>query len=448
VKHLFLLSSLLIAGCAVGPDFQKPQANLPASYLGSASDEVGTVAQERWWQDYEDPVLNEFIERGLNQNLDVMAAIERISEARANLRGTGVNAALDGDFTGSRLRSGEEGSGSSTSSSAELDGSFVIDLFGGLRRERENAAANLLAAEADVETVRLAWLAELISAYSDARYYQAALQLSRETVTSREETVKITSQRFELGDATEYELAEAEALLDIARADLPQYQALFNANVFAISSLLNEPSGPILDTMETQAPQLTTPAGASTGLPVELLRNRPDVRSAEARLMAAVANVGVAEADLYPSLSLTGTTARISGTNSWSFGPELTLPVFDQGALRASRDAKLSLARQAEIDWRVEVVDAVEEVQIAASNLEQYRLRAAALNKAAKSYEKALALAHKNYRAGAITLLDLLDTDRLTEAARVSAASAVNDSAQAWATLQLSIGAGAALVTE
>ncbi|MGD9419730.1 MAG: TolC family protein [Verrucomicrobiota bacterium JB025] len=178
------------------------------------------------------------------------------------------------------------------------------------------------------------------------------------------------------------------------------------------------------------------------------MRNRPDVRSAEATFAAAVAQVGVAEAEMYPSISLTGTTARVSGVDSWSFGPTLTLPVLNQGALRASRDVKQSQARQAEIDWRATVVSAVEDVQVAQSNLEQYRLRAAALDKAARSYEKALDLALENYRGGAITLLDLLDTDRLTAAARISAAAATNDAAQAWASLKLSIGAGAAVVGE
>ncbi len=447
LKPVFPVIALLLAGCAVGPDFQTPQASLQQRFVGGSAAEIGAVAQKRWWQDYRDPMLNDLVGRGLSQGLDMVAAIERIQQAQANLRATGVNSALSGNLTASQTRSGGDGMVTGNSGSAQLGAGFVIDLFGGIQREREGATARLAGAQADAETTRLAWLAELVAAYSNARYYQGALALTRNTIATRKETVAITKQRFELGDATEYELAQADALLATARAALPQYLALFNANVFAIGTLLNEPSGPIMARMQKGAPQLRTPAGSATGLPAELLRNRPDVRSAELALAAAVADVGVAESDLYPALSLTGNLGRTSGANSWSFGPALTLPVFNQGALKAARDARISLAKQAEIEWRAQVLSAVEDVQLAQSNLSQYRSRAAALRRAAASYEKALTLARENYRAGAITLLDLLDTDRSAAAARVSAASAVNDAAQAWASLQLAIGAGAGAAT-
>lgn len=270
------------------------------------------------------------------------------------------------------------------------------------------------------------------------------LALTRTTVKTREETVEITRGQYDAGAATEYELAEAQALLSAARASLPQYAALFDANIYAIATLLNEPAAPILTQLQKGAPQLSTPGGASTGVPADLLRNRPDVRSAEADLAAAVAEVGVAEAALYPSLSLTGTVSRSEITDSWSFGPQLSLPVFNQGALRAGRDAQISAARQAEIAWRGAVASAVEDVQVAQSNLTRYRQRASLLQTAARDYDRALDLARQNYRSGAITLLNLLETDRNANTARISAAAAVNDAAKAWATLKIATGAGSA----
>ncbi|MDP5218846.1 efflux transporter outer membrane subunit [Ruegeria sp. 2205SS24-7] len=429
---------LLLAGCTVGPELEMPQATLQQRFVNGDAAQIGAVAERRWWQDYRDPVLNDLVTRGLAQNLDVIAAMERISEAQDNLRSVGVS--TDVEYIG--LRSG--GDEVTTTTTNELEASYVIDLFGGVRRERESAAAELVAAQADVETTRLAWLAELIAAYSNARYYQTAITITRQTISDREQTLEITRRQFEFGDATEYAVAEAEALLAAAKAGVPEFRALFNSNVFAIGTLLNEQSGPIMTRMERGAPQLRTPPAPRTGLPAELLRNRPDVRSSEAALAAAVAEVGVAEADLYPSLTLTGTIERTSGLNAWSFGPDISLPIFNQGLLRATRDSQLSLARQAEIDWRSQVVSAVEDVQVAQSDLTQDRARANALNQAATSYDKALSLAQENYRAGAITLTDLLVTDRDTASARLSAASAVNDAAQAWAKLQIAIGAGAA----
>ncbi|MEF2073756.1 efflux transporter outer membrane subunit [Consotaella aegiceratis] len=435
---------LLMAGCtAVGPDYQRPAIGVSRSFVGGTHAPLAAVAWRAWWQDYHDPMLNELISRGLNQGLDIASASERIREAEANLRATGIAAALDGSASLARMRSGGDGVSTTTTNSRELSGSLVVDMFGGIRREREAAKADLVAARADLESTRLAWLAELIAAYSDARYYQESLALTRETINSRVQTVSVTQKQYEAGAETEYDLAEAQALLDAARADLPQYLAEFNANVFAIATLLNEPAGPIMAQMQKGAPQLRTPGKVSVGVPADLLRTRPDVRYYEGLLHAAVAEIGVATADMLPSVTLTGDITVSGSITSWSYGPELSLPVLNQGQLAAQRDAKISEAKQAEIDWRSAVASAVEDVQVALSNLAQYRLRSVALQKSVASYSRALSMAQENYRAGAITLLDLLDTDRSTASAKISAASARNDAAKEWATLQIAIGAGA-----
>ncbi|PVB60972.1 efflux transporter outer membrane subunit [Labrenzia sp. 011] len=448
MKPYFLLISLLVGACAVGPDFERPEVTLETRFVGGDAEAIAAVASEKWWLSYNDAVLSQFVTDGLARNLDTLSATEAIRQAQAELRETGVNSALDGSLTGSREWSGGDAiDGTSIVNSVDLGASFVIDLFGGIRRERESAQAAVTAARANAETVRLAWLAELIAAYSDARYYQQSLALTRSTISARQETVNITQNKYKAGAATEYEVAEANALLSNARAALPEFAALFDARVYAIATLLNEPAGPIMTKMQKGAAQLRTPGGARTGVPADLLRNRPDVRSAEADLASSVAEIGVAEAALYPSLSIAGTVGRIESVNSWSFGPTLTLPILNQGKLRATRDAAVSSAKQYEIAWRAAVMDAVEDVQVAQSNLTRYRQRAALLRQAADEYGHALNLAQENYRKGAITLLDLLETDRNTASARLSAAAAVNDAAQAWATLKISTGAGAA-VTE
>ncbi|QPM92189.1 efflux transporter outer membrane subunit [Pseudooceanicola algae] len=448
MKPHSLLLTLALAGCAVGPDYQRPDLSLEARFVQGDAQAIGAVATQTWWRSYNDDTLDALVTRGLAQNLDVMTANEAIRQAQAELRQTGVNSALEGSLSASQTRAGGDGIATTTTTSADLGATFVIDLFGGIQRERESALAGVTAARADAETARLAWLAELLADYSDARYYQEILALTRETIQAREETVDITRSQYDAGAATEYEVAEAQALLSTARAALPQYSALFDARVYAIATLLNEPAAPILQQMQKGSAQLRTPGGSSTGVPADLLRNRPDVRSAEAELTVAVAEVGVAEAALYPSLSLTGSVGRSDSSDTWSFGPSLSLPIFNQGSLRASRDAEISMAKQSEITWRATVLDAVEDVQVAQSNLARYRQRAGLLRTAADDYGRALSLAQENYRNGAITLLDLLDTDRNTASARISAASAVNDAAQAWATLKIATGAGAAATAQ
>lgn len=444
MKPYYLAMGLLLAGCAVGTDYQRPEVSVETRFVEGNAQAIGEVAQQKWWLNYKDATLNSFIDRGLAQNLDIQSALEAIRQAQAELRQTGVNASLDGSLTaGVTTSGGDLVSGSSTSESADLGASWVIDLFGGIRREREAAAASLAGSRDDAETVRLAWLAELVSAYSNARYNQEAMTLTRTTIKTRQETVNITKSQFEAGASTEYELAEAQALLSTARADLPEFAAAFDSNVFAIATLLNEPSSKIVALMQKGSPQLPAPRDGATGVPADLLRNRPDVRSAEADLAAAVGDLGVAEAALYPALSLTGSIDRLDSTDTWSFGPELTLPVFNRGLLKAQRDAQISIAKQAEITWRSAINDAVEDVQVAQSSLSRNRERVRHLRTAANDYGRALSLARENFRNGAITLLDLLDTDREANTAKISAASAVNDAAQSWATLKIVIGAGA-----
>ncbi|HEC59278.1 hypothetical protein LCGC14_0808740 [marine sediment metagenome] len=448
-KQISLCVCLLLAGCAVGPDYSTPDVSLETQYVGGNANTIGVEnQQQQWWRTYQDPLLIGLISRGLNQNLDLQAAMERIDQAQANVRKTGLNSALDGSASATVNKRGNSEISTTSGLTVGLDASFVIDLFGGIQRGQESAAASLASAQADVETVRLAWLAQIITTYSDARFYQRAIEFTNENIKAREETVKITQKQFDFGATTSYDLALTKALLSTAQAVLPEYVALYNANVFAISTLLDEPAQPIFDQMQNNVTQLGTPAPIDVGIPADLLHNRPDIRSAEAMLAAAVANVGVAEAQLYPSIALSGTLSETAGTSSWSFGPSIVLPILNRGLLSANRDEAESLAKQSEINWRSAILSAVEDVQVAQSNLAQQRQRSIAFNEAAEFYTQAFTLAQENYRAGAITLLELLDTDRSTASARISSASAINDMAKAWATLQIALGAGQKVTVE
>lgn len=446
-RRALLVSMLALSACAaVGPDPQDlPQPKLPAGFDGAEGGPAGAVAQNDFWAGYDDRTLNGLISTGMGQSLDIMAANERIRAAEADLRATGVIASqVTGSSVVGRERAGGDGLGAATANSANLSASLVFDLFGGARRAREGATASYRSAEAQAETVRLAWLAEVISAYADARFYQQALALTRDTIQTREGTLEITRNMQSLGSATDYDVAQTEALLQTARADLPNYEALFNAQVYRLSTLLNQQATPLMAQMRRGAAQLRTPAGPGSGVPAELLRNRPDIRASQQDYAAALAALGVATADLLPSVTLTGTVTDQGGATSWGFGPRLTLPVLNQGVLQATRARRVSEARQAEIDWRSSVAAAVEDVQTAQSNLRRYRQRAGTLEAAAASYDRAYGLARENFEAGALELVDLLEADRSRASARLAAASARNDAAKAWAVLQIATGAGAA----
>jgi multidrug efflux system outer membrane protein len=438
-----MLASALLSGCAaVGPDYATPAAGVPAQFAGSAGVSVGDPAGDAWWRGYRDTTLDGIVARALAANLDIAETRARLAAAEADLRGTGISRQLDGGLTASSTRSGGDGLSATTANSATLNGSFVFDLFGGVHREQERALAQRDAAIFDVATARLAVLASVVGRYVDARYYQEALALTRETIASRERTLELVQEQARAGLVSEIDVARAQSDLDSARADVPTLRQGFERSVFALATLLAEPAEPLLRELETGAPQPRPKGGASTGVPADLLRNRPDVRAEERRLAAAVAGVGVAEAELYPSLTLSGSIAEQDGS-IWSFGPGLTLPAFNRGRLSASRDAAVANATAAEIGWRNTVLAAIEDVQAAASAYRGNRSRMERLASASASSERLVELSRKTFAQGETTLIDLLDAEQSYLAARLSLAEATRQTATSWAELQIAIGRGA-----
>ena len=452
INRVIVTASVLISitGCAVGPDYKSPEFVVQQEYVDVVNPQpLERTDTVRWWENFNDPILNSWVARGLENNLDIAASVERISAAQAALRGTGVNAAISGDLTVSSTRAGADNISTVTSDSAGLSGNFAIDLFGGIRREREAALANLLAVVDDSQTARLAYLSALVNAYVNARYYQYAIVMIRQAIDSREQTLEITQRLRTAGSATELDEEQVKALLYNAQAEIPDLNSNFLAQIYAIATLLSEPAGPLLAKMEAMVPTVQALLGLSletpyqTGIPADLLRNRPDVRSAEQSLRVAVAGVGVATAARFPSLTLNG--AITSDNSTWSFGPVLTLPIFNQGVLAASQDQAEAEAREALILYQQTVLEAVEDVQSANSAWQRDRNKVDLLRKSVNSYTRAYDLSMQTYQAGVTTLLDLLDTDRYLDSARLAYAAALRDLSVDWARLQISLGAGASV---
>ncbi|WP_342071154.1 efflux transporter outer membrane subunit [Yoonia algicola] len=441
------MALVALAGCAaVGPDYVAPSADVSARFVGGDAQPLATRSVSDWWTGFNDRRFDTLVARGLNQNLDIQTAFERIQTAEARLGTTGLNAQTQGGLTATTQRDGGEGLPTVTNDRATLSGTFILDLFGGVRRGREQTFAGYQAAQFDAGTVRLAYLSAVIGGYADARYFQEALELTRQTVASRQRTLNLVLSQREIGSAADLEVAQAQAQLDSAKANLPPLENGFNLSVFRIATLLAEPAGPILTELQRGAPQLFPPASAQTGIPANLLRNRPDVLAAERRYAAAVAAIGVAEAQLYPSLDISGSITDRTAT-TWGFGPTVTMPVFNQGFLRANRDVAVSAAREAELNWRAAVLSAVEEVQTATSTNIRARREVAALRDVVTSNERLLDLTRASYEGGSSSLLDLLDAERAAAAARLSLAAAVRDASTAWVRLQISTGNGWAIAT-
>ena len=444
-KTVWAVSAVLLSGCVtLGPDYAVPDMNAPSKFVGGASSALRDASGSAWWQSFQDSALNELVSIGLTQNLDVKTAFERIVAARENTRRFGVVQQIDGDVSLDARRRSTDGV-ESDDASASAGALFVFDLFGEFRRAQEESLATFDAAQFDAGTVKLAYLSDIVTAYTQVRYYQVAAQITRETIASRSDTLNFVRERVDAQEGTQLEIAQAQSLLATAKATLPILEAQARVNSFRIATLLNVPTGVVAQKIDGGRAIPRPTGAAASGVPADLLRNRPDIRAAERRLAAATATVGITEAQLYPSLSLTG-NVTLGETDAWSFGPSLALPVFDQVQRQASRNIALSEARSAELSYRQVFIKAIEEVQAALvlTNARQEQVEAYVTANA--SSERALNLARRSYEAGVVTVDDVLDADRTRLSNRLNLAQAQNDYALAWVQQQIAAGKGWAYV--
>jgi len=440
-SRYFLFPVLCLCACVpVGPVYTPPSIDVPENFFRSA-EEGGRAIEEAWWMDLADRRLDQLVETGLKRNLDILSALERIRSAEAAVRARGADALASGAVSTRRTGSGGEERQSDISESHSLSAQFVLDLFGEETHRTGQARARAAAARYDAGTVRLAFLSSLVSNYLDLRHDQEALALTRKTIASRERTFEIVSAKREAGIADSLELERARASLNGARAALPALEEGFYSHLYAIAALLDMPDADLASMLETGGRQPYPRTRGKAGTPADLLRNRPDIRAAERELAAAVDEVGISAAALYPSLRLSGTITASSLTG-WSFGPELSLPVLGRGAMHARRAQAESGARLAELAWRKAVRAAVEDVQGAEGRWSRSRRDVAAQREIVASQQKILELTRQSYEAGAIPLLDLLDAERNVSSAQMSLAGAVRDAARTWSELQIAAGRG------
>jgi len=459
-RAFFPLSMILLSGCVVGPDYQKPDAVLPAKFSESKAASAENVTLTPWWESFRDRRLNDLVHQGLAENLSVRQALERITAAEANvvIAGAGalpsLGAAAEGNVAGqdgSYLRRTTTRDHSETKSiSAGLSASWLLDFFGQYRRSKEAATASLDAAYDDVNVARLAYLSDLVSSYVNARYYQEALALNRKNLQSRRETLKLTNEIKEAGAASSLDVLQTEGLVNQTLAELPGLETGFHQSANHIATLLGVPASTITSSLIKGAAQPMPRYSTRVGIPADLIRNRPDIRAAERRLQAATAEIGVAEAQLYPSIQLGGSIGASRNFNlvtgslsNWSFGPSLSLPILNGGALKAQVKAARSNAEQQYLTWKSTVLNAVEEVENAQTALIRDGQTVAALRKVVNSYEQTLNLARESYRGGASTILDVLDAERNVASARLSLASAIRQLARDYVALNVAIGGGA-----
>ncbi|WP_064709399.1 efflux transporter outer membrane subunit [Rhizobium bangladeshense] len=448
--------TLLLAGCVSGPDHVLPEMPLPAKFERGGSKSNGNVVTAEWWTAYRDKQLDGLVAHGLSENLDVLQALESINSAFANVTVAGAGGLPSLSVDASHTVSGEKGRlrttvGTTNTTGGDVSLSWLLDLFGQYRRSKESAIASLGAAYATADNAKLTFLKDLIESYIDARYYQERIALSQANLKSRQQTYELTQLQLKAGAASRLDVVQAEGLVQSTKSEIPGLEQSFTESVHHIATLLGMPAASLTDELRKNTGQPVFRGDIRAGIPADLIRNRPDIRKAERELAAALADIGAAEAQLYPSISLSGSISpswiKSSGTSgasltSWSFGPTLNLPIFDGGKLRANVDIEKSDARTQYLAWKAAVLNGVEEVENALAAVRHDTQTLGPLRRQVQTAQESLALSTTSYKDGASSLLDVLDAQRSVSDAQESLAATVQQVAKDYVDLYVAIGAG------
>lgn len=422
-------AALLLGGCTLGPDYKRPAVPMPASFRGapSGAPTAETLADIRWWQLFQDEMLQGLIRTALTENYDVQIAAARILDARAQVTITrsfqfpGVEARADAAYThveGERVPLQSEDSWSGTG--GFLLG-FELDFWGRFRRATESARAELLASEASRRFVLTSLVSDVATAYFTLRALDLELDISRRTLTTRLDSLRLVQLRAQGGVAAMIDVHQAEILVAQAATTLADTERLIEQTENALGVLLGRGPDAVPRGRPLEAQFAAAAPPVPVGLPSALLERRPDIQQAEAQLHAATARIGVAKADYFPRVFLSASAAaggfKLDGSSIgpqgiFSIGPTVTFPIFNTGRVGAGVASAEARTQAAVAQYRQVIVQAFREV---ADGLVEYRKRQEArvqqqaLTVASASTTR---LANIRYRGGVTGYLEVLDSER------------------------------------
>lgn len=423
------VATVFLAGCqSIWPDYLRPKVDVPAQYTEQAAQGAQADAQvaNDWWTLYQDPVLNDLIAKTLQNNTDIKLAVARIEEADAYMRevGAALLPQVDLDASASRSRVTEAGANPVLTNprnnfNVNLNSSFEIDFWGKLRRAKESARATALSTRYAKDTVTLSLTSLVASNYLALRSLDSQIAITQDNLKTRDESLGLTKRRLEGGVASALDVHQAEVASATLSAQLAELQRLRSLNLHQLAVLTGTLG---LDLAKADLNSLPIPPVPPAGLPSSLLEARPDVRQAEELMIAANANIAVAKAALYPSISLTagfgGESLELgdilkSAARIWTGGLSLNLPIFDSGRLNARVDQASAKQKQVLASYEGAVQTAFREVNDALVNLRQNTERETALNRAQEAAKKAMEVSDNRYKSGYSAYLDVLDAQRV-----------------------------------
>jgi NodT family efflux transporter outer membrane factor (OMF) lipoprotein len=438
---LVLLPCLLhMGGCAVGPNFGRPQTAVPDSWVGPTTQpDTARSDLQQWWTTFNDPALSSLIEEAIKSNLDMRIAESRIRQARANrgIAASGLGPSVTAVGAYERSQTGSK-SPAGNLYQVGFDAGWEIDIFGGVRRGIEAAEAQVRAAEEDKRDVQVSLVAEVARNYVELRSLQQRTTIARKNLEAQERTAELTRKRFQNGLVSKLDVANAQAQVATTTATIPRLESSARQAIYAISVLLDREPGALVQELSKPADVPATPPAVPVGVPADLLRRRPDIRRAEADIHTATANIGVATADLFPQVTINasvGWQAANSGSlfdplsRFWSFGPSVTWNLFQSGRTLSNIELQKALEEQSVLTYRKTVLGAIQEVEDALITSTKEQEQRKALVEAVAENRKAVELATKLYAEGQTDFLNVLNAQRaqfVTEEALAQSEAAVS----------------------
>jgi multidrug efflux system outer membrane protein len=416
---------LLLGGCAAGPDYERPELDVPLTYIQPIA-QGESFANTPWWELFEDEQLQALIRIALEENQDLGIAAARVEEFRAVLGVTRADQFPTVDITASGAQT--EGSenvfpgipGEKVENyRLSADVFFELDLFGRLRRSTEAARAQLLATEEAQRSITISLVASVASTYMLLRDLDAQLEIARRTEETRADSLAIIQARFDKGTVPRLDVNQAEIELAVAQAAAAAAERAVAQTEHALSLLLGRNPGSIVRGLPLM--QQVMPPAIPAGLPSELLQRRPDVLASEAELAAQTALIGVAQAARWPSLSLTGalgfesddlSTLTDSGSDFWSAGIGILAPIYNAGRNRSRVDIEVARTEQALLAYEQTVQRAFGEVEDALVSIRTYRIEHEARRRQVAAARSAALLSRARYDGGVSSFLEVLDTER------------------------------------
>jgi multidrug efflux system outer membrane protein len=450
-----------LSACAVGPNYHRPTTPVDPQFANSAEPGLAAGdAVDAYWLGFSDATLTGLIVDALRHNKDLAVAEANLRAARAARRVAGFDQFPTVTFSGGysrNLDAAEQLPGVDMrdrefdASQAGFDGLWELDLFGRVRRNVEAARADVGVSAATVRDARVSVIAEVARDYFILRGLQDQLALTQRNAENQFNTLKLTRNRLEAGRGNQLDTARAEAQWQTTLASIPSLEAAIATTMYRLSVLTGRQPTALNATLAPPAPPPALPLINAIGTPEQLLRRRPDVRVAERRLAGATARIGVATADLFPKVTLTGEVGYLAPTFSelgasdsrfFSLGPSISWAAFDLGRVRARIGSARALTDAALAAYESAVLGALEDTEGALINYGRSQTRRDALRVAAAASDKAADLAQKRFEGGLIDFLEVLDAERTALSAELLLSQSRTDAATSLVAVYKALGAG------